>query len=132
MMENSEYNGRKRTPAEEWGLYKMLKPVVTAMVDQMQWVEDPTRQEEVETVERNDEAARARVEVVEDQLVESYNLEWLNELIECSKYDTLDQFLHAFEADKATVRLLREACPKKEILRQEGKDENPSWRRDLS
>ena len=66
----------------------------------MQYEEDQVRRKEVETLKRNNEAAIARVETVDDQLVASYNLEWLNEPNECSKFDTLDQFLHAFEADK--------------------------------
>ena len=107
MMENSEYNGRKRTPAEEWELYKLLKPIAERMADERQWEENPVRREEVETAERNEEAALARVEEVEDRIVATYNLEWLKEPIECSKFDTLDQFLHAFNADKKTVRMLR-------------------------
>ena len=43
MMENSEYNGRKRTPSEEWELYKMLKPIAERMADEMQWEENPVR-----------------------------------------------------------------------------------------
>ena len=107
MMENSEYNGKKRTPAEEWELYKLLKPIVEAMANELQWEEDPVRREEVNTREKNEEAAAARVEDAEDRLVATYNFEWLNEPIECSKYETLYQFLHAFNPDKATTRLLR-------------------------
>ena len=128
MMENSEYNGRKRTPSEEWELYKMLKPIAERMADEMQWEENPVRREEVETIERNEAAAIARVEEIENRVVATYNLEWLNEPIECSKYDTLDQFLHAFNADKQTVRLLRRGVwlvPNKQYCARRGRTRIP-------
>ena len=40
-------------------------------------------------------------------VIANYNLAWPNEPIECAKYNTLDNFLHTFEGEKGTVRLLR-------------------------
>ena len=128
MMENMEYNGRKRTPAEEWELYKMLRPIVEAMANERQWETDVDRREDVAVQEQIEEANLARVEEIEDRVVAAYNLEWLNEPIECSKYDTLSQFLHAFNVDKATVRLLRRGVwlvPNKQYCARRGRTRIP-------
>ena len=105
-MENDEYNGRRRTPVEAWTLYKRLRVAATQKYEAMM-IADDERVAELELEERNIEDALAREERGEDVIIAAYNLEWLNEPIICSKYTTLDNFLCAFEADKATTRLLR-------------------------
>ena len=105
-IENDEYKGRRRTPKEAWSLYKRLQ-VVAAMKYDAMLAADDERVAELELEERNIEDALSREERGEDIIIANYNLEWLNEPIICSKFNTLDNFLHAFEADKATTRLLR-------------------------
>ena len=105
-MENDEYNGRRRTSKEAWDLYKRLRVVATQKYEAM-IAADVERLAVLELEERNIEDALTRQERGEDLIIAAYNLEWLNEPIVCSKYNTLDNFCHAFEADKATTRLLR-------------------------
>ena len=105
-MENDEYNGRLRTPAEAWDFYKRLRVVATQKYVAMM-AADGERLAALEEEERNINDALAREERGEDVLIATDNLEWLNDSIVCSKYNTLDNFLNAFEADKATARLLR-------------------------
>ena len=105
-MEGEEYNGRRRTQAEKWDLYKRLRVVANQLYDLM-IAGDVARKEVLEIEQRNIEDALAREERGEHVVFANYNLEWLNEPIKCSKYNTLDNFLQAFEADKVTIRLLR-------------------------
>ena len=61
LMENDEYNGRRRTPAEKWDLYKRLRVVATRMYEAMV-AEDEARQAMLSEKQRNIEAALAREE----------------------------------------------------------------------
>ena len=127
MMENDEYNGRRRTPAETWDLYKQLRVVATQMYEAM-LAEDTERQAVLEEERRNIEAALAVEAKSEDAVIANYNIEWLNEPIKFSIYNTLDNFLAAFEADKATTRLLRRGVwliPKKKYCANRSRTKVP-------
>ena len=108
-----EKNGSVKPSKAGWkmtnimvGVEHQLRVIAMQMYEAMM-IEDDERVAALEQEERNINDALAREERCEDIIIANYNSKWLNEPIVCSKYNTLDNFTTAFEADKATIRLLR-------------------------
>ena len=97
MLQLQHYTGWHNGPKELLMLHQEARVIETNMARARE-----ERQALADIERLNDEEAIAQEVLVreEDTVVPKYNLVWLNELIECSKYDTLDNFLHAFEADR--------------------------------